>query len=753
MVTPFQDAFPTTAIPLPDAYVQALAQEVPYPYPSQVTVIGSLFPVPVPATSWERMDGKVERDENGALYIKQSRNLLVCFPTSAGKTFLIKLFLLKHLDNGTNFYTVPLKSLADEKHDEFTKQFPGLKIGIMTGDYQHMLKATVSSYDIIITTYEKLDSLLRNSLELMQEIVSCIVIDEIHELGSDRGKCIENFVMKLKMIGDVPIMATSATVGNASQIARWLDADLFVSKFRPVPLKKGVLVDGEIEYDDGSFERYARTVEGTASLEDIITKKLEAGDQIMYVRATRDHASSFAKKMSLLVGDAYKDDGLVLPHAKTKDEQALSKCIRRGIACHHAGLRSENRTYIEKMFKKGRIKFLCATTTLAAGVNLPSRVVLLDWRRFSKESGGQEPLPVMEVLQILGRAGRPQYDSIGYGILVCKNDREYEYCMDTYLTLPPEQINSPLLDSGNLFHSLLGNIGTASVTAEDLLTYYSYSFGYCQDKDRMIKKVIKTMSSFEKFPEPMVSVTNDAYRLTPIGKIVKQYYVDPDDASIIIEMIRDCKALSTLSVVHAIMKCHAGAPLSVRGRSGWEEAIEDARDKLYYDDLDVNDREQVREIQTALILVGTGQPGETIYADESVSFDKLCERYGIEGGDIQRLVGPGGKIFWLLQFASRVAKYYRKVEIARLIDIITIRLRYGVSTKIVPLCSIDNVGRERGKALYRAGYTTVASVASAGTAMISKVDVNGKLLGDDLASKIVKDAIAIINARKRAEVM
>jgi helicase len=744
----FQKEFRTDSIPLPRRLINQLVKEVEYPYPPQVIAIGMMFPVPIPASIANKYEHLIDSRRGDKVFLKQYRNVMVCSPTSSGKTFSAILFILKHLKPGkVGMYSVPLKALGEEKHRQFSKQFPSLKIGLMTGDYHSVRTSQIGRYDIIIIVYEKLDSMLRNDIKTARDAISAVVIDEIHVMKTDRGKIIEPMIMRLKEIDNIPIMASSATVSNSDDISSWLNAGLLVSDFRPVPLKIGVLHDGNLEYEDGSFEEAGKTVEDT------ITNLVKKGEQIMYVRATRKQASAFAKKMVSKMKGKFYDSSLSIPVKKTEPQLELnSRCIKYGVAWHHAGLVQENRTYIEESFKDGNIRLIVATTTLSAGINIPARYVFVDFKRWS--GWGMEPLPVMEIFQILGRAGRVGYDEEGTGILVCRNEDNYYYCTDTYFNGIPEPIESPLLGKEILFHSIIGDIGSEHGNREsDIIKFYEKnSFAARQDKKKLITNLRKTLYKFRYFQEPLVESLDDdgSLELTGMGKIVKRYYVDPVDAEIIIEMIRNCKSLNSISIVHAIMRCKSVFPVNPRGSTEtWDQLIYSSRGKLYYDSVDLSDLVELKALKTAIVLVGTGESDEVIYADESVKSDVFFGKYGISLGDMQRLTGSGGKLFWLAAFAASVAGYYKKKKIKNLINELYYRLKYGISKKLVPICRIKYVGRERGKILFSSGYQDVLKIARARTADIAKLMIGKKRLGTDTANTIIDEAVKLHVKKKK----
>ncbi len=181
----------------------------------------------------------------------EGKNLLVCTPTSSGKTLIAELAALNLIfhNNGKAVYIVPLKALANEKFREMKKDFGHLiKIALSIGDADSS-EPHLSKYDLIITTSEKFDSLIRHHAEWISQL-KCVIVDEIHILNDvSRGPTIEIVITILKhFLKNPQIIGLSATIGNPKELAQWLDAELIVDDWRPVELKKGVYADGKIEF-------------------------------------------------------------------------------------------------------------------------------------------------------------------------------------------------------------------------------------------------------------------------------------------------------------------------------------------------------------------------------------------------------------------------------------------------------------------------------------------------------------------------
>jgi helicase len=182
----------------------------------------------------------------------ENKNMLICTPTGSGKTAIATLAIIKKLsqEKGKAAYIVPLKALANEKYKTYKELFQttGFKTEISTGDLDSK-DEKLGNYDLLILTVEKMDSLIRHNTKWIKEIKT-IIIDEIHLLNDiTRGPTLEVLLTILKKkFPKTQLIGLSATIGNPKELAEWLNAELVIDDWRPVPLKKGVYLKGEIEF-------------------------------------------------------------------------------------------------------------------------------------------------------------------------------------------------------------------------------------------------------------------------------------------------------------------------------------------------------------------------------------------------------------------------------------------------------------------------------------------------------------------------
>ena len=371
---------------------------------------------------------QVEAVKQGLL---EGKNLVISIPTAAGKTLLAELAALKHVLelSGKAIYLCPLRALAAEKYKDF-KRFEslGVKVAITSGDYDSS-DYYLPRYDIIISTNEKFDALLRHGVSWIDEEVTLVIVDECHLLNDHhRGPTLEILLARLFMKNtNLQLIALSATIGNSDDLSEWLGAELVQSEWRPVPLKEGIYCDDHVIYSDYSTRDipYKRK----DLLLNIALDSYQSQEQVLIFVPSRRSAIATAQKIGTeiekLIGPREKKELLEIADSLTTNiSDPLSKqlvdIMKTGSAFHHAGLNSDQRAIVENSFKNGTIKILCATPTLSSGINLPAkRVVISSVYRYSVEQGSY-PIKTLEYKQMVGRAGRPQFDTEGEALLIAK---------------------------------------------------------------------------------------------------------------------------------------------------------------------------------------------------------------------------------------------------------------------------------------------------------------------------------------------
>ncbi len=394
------------------------------------------------------------------------RSLMVCSPTGSGKTMVGEMALLRSvLDGKRGLYLVPLRALAVQVADTFRERYGshGFSIGISTGDF-HTTGEDLGSHDIIITTYERTDSLLRHKTSWLSE-VGTVVIDEIQTLSQqERGPRLEGTIIRLKhLIEDLQIVALSATIGAPDQLAEWLGCELIHSTERPVPLVSKIFP----------------TKDRKQTIRDFVMTTIQANGQAVVFMRTRREAEVGAVDLSYHVSKqlttserAELDSHLEsIENWNVTVPSELRTLLHDGVAFHHAGLNASTRRLVERLFRKGLVRAICATTTLAAGMDLPARTVVISTTR--SPANYQKYLSANHVHQMLGRAGRPGMDKKGYGIILADSRAESEFIRKNYFistkTDTEEEVLLPRYDS------VISSLNDTGALAEQLLVFLDWS--------------------------------------------------------------------------------------------------------------------------------------------------------------------------------------------------------------------------------------------------------------------------------------
>ena len=314
--------------------------------------------------------------------LNKEKNFLICIPTASGKTLIGEMALINHLldenktpTNKKGLFIVPLKALASEKYEEFKKKYEkyGLKVALSIGDYDE--KEDLSSYDIIITTAEKLDSLMRHEIDWLND-VSVAIVDEIHLINDEkRGGTLEVLLTKLKNL-DVQIIGLSATIGNPEELAEWLNAELVIDNWRPVELRKGIFFQNKIMYLNGECKELP-DFSNNQMLNLVLDCVKEGGCCLVFCNS-KNGAVNEAKKLNLKKylsnSEKYelqklRDEILSILDPPTETCKTLAECVEKGVAFHHAGLTYEHRRIVEEGFRNKLIKVICCTPTLCLNAN------------------------------------------------------------------------------------------------------------------------------------------------------------------------------------------------------------------------------------------------------------------------------------------------------------------------------------------------------------------------------------------------
>lgn len=430
-------------------------------------------------------------------------NILMCAPTGAGKTNVAMLSVLRTLSNFRNskgklllnnfkiVYIAPLKALVQEQVREFDRRLShlGIKVGELTGD-SNLTKHQIESTQILVTTPEKWDIITRKNNDASYiSLVRLIIIDEIHLLHDERGPALESIVARtMKNMDDnnenkVRFVGLSATLPNYKDVAQFLRVEknglfYFDASHRPCPLAQQFIGITEKK----AFKKYEAMNEVCYQK---VIQNINEGNQVIIFVHSRKETTKTAKWLANKLVEDEKLESLMKfsngvkeilrSEAENAKNKGLKTVLPMGFAIHHAGMNIEDRRTAEDLFAEGHIKVLVSTATLAWGVNLPAHTVIIKGTSvYSPEKGTWVDLSPQDILQMLGRAGRPRYDTHGDGIIITSQEQVKYYLAILNQQLPIEsQMYSKLADSIN------AEIVSGSIRSlKDCIDWLGYTYLY-----------------------------------------------------------------------------------------------------------------------------------------------------------------------------------------------------------------------------------------------------------------------------------
>jgi helicase len=686
-------------------------------------------------------------------------NMLISIPTASGKTILAEMAIHKSVERkGRCIYIVPLRALASEKYEDFSNK--GITVGIATGDLDRQ-DAYLGSYDLIVATSEKTDALIRNRAPWMHTI-SLVVIDEIHLIASEhRGATLEMVIAKLRHANpEIQIIGLSATIGNPKTLAGWMGAHLITSTWRPVDLRQGVYFNGVIQFGETGPEKSTpnRIVPQKTRHDDLnlCVDTIEEGGQCLLFVSSRRNAEGFAKRAAKGLGcktpesvvlakqllklrqttgeitDAQADTNASQKKKKDTDSQlfkdnVLASCVAQGIAFHHAGLKREERSLIEDGFRKGYISVISATPTLAAGLNLPARrVVIRDYMRFTADQG-MVPIPVMEYHQMAGRAGRPHLDPYGEAVLIAKDQQMVPELIDYFIDAAPEHVTSQCTDENSIAAHILSLITSEFARTADSVTrfmektFYSYQHPTSRTMENVVREVIEALEQIG-----MISIDGEVgkehLRPTSLGMLTTQLYIDPMSARIIIDNLTGVTKVTPTSIFHLIGCTSDMQTLYLKSK---DHQILDAYTYQHKEEFlcpmpSDQEGEEIwlRALKTALVL--------NEWINEAFE-ERIEERFGVGAGDIYNVVESAK---WLLYASSRLSSMAIPAAY-NAISTVMLRTQHGVKAELLPLVKLRDIGRIRARRMYNAGMKDDASILAAGHSQLARI------IGATLAQRVI----------------
>ncbi|AWB27737.1 ATP-dependent DNA helicase [Halococcoides cellulosivorans] len=648
--------------------------------------------------------------------VTQSENLVASVPTASGKTLIAELAITSRLADGTALYIVPLRALASEKRDTFADlEAYGIDVGVATGRYEES-GAWLADCDLVVATSEKVDSLVRNDAPWIDDL-SVVVADEVHLVDDgNRGPTLEVTLAKLRQRNpDLQTVALSATIGNAGELADWLDAALVDSEWRPIELQMGVHYGQSVHVEDGS-QRELAVESGENQTAAIVRETIrEDGSTLVFVNSRRN-AEAAARRLAgttgseLAPGERDRLETLAQEVRQVSDTDTsadLADALEDGAAFHHAGLASEHRAIVEDAFRERLCKAVVATPTLAAGVNTPARrVVVRDWQRYDGTAGGMVPLSVLEVHQMCGRAGRPGLDPYGEALLLASGHEELEELFDRYVWADPEPVRSKLAAEPALRMHVLATVASGFANSRaTLLDFLDRTLYATQTPDRaQIERVTDDVIAYLERQDFLDR--SDGLAATGLGHTVSRLYVDPMSAAVVLDGLRAADGEpSALGLYHLVARTPDMYELYLR--SGEDETYTEELYEREAELLGPTPSEFGDQFEDWLSALKTARLLED-WAEECEE-SEITDRYDVGPGDLRGKVETSE---WLLGAAESLATE-AGLDCGPAIARARQRVADGVGAELLDLVGISEVGRKRARRLHDAGLESPADVREA----------------------------------------
>ena len=699
----------------------------------------------------------------------EKKNFLITIPTASGKTLIAMLAILSHLSKHKTkiVYLTPLRALTSEKFEEFKKLEKlslgrKIKVAISTGDSKEK-KEKLEDADVIFLTNESMDANMAFQKDWIYDI-GLVVSDEIHLIGdSGRGPTLEIILTRLRsgFFGKNPpkIIGLSATISNSDELADWLNCELIESTFRRVPLSEAVysrhiITNQDREETEGNLTKNRQESRHQKDWIGLGLDTVDNGDQCLIFAMTRKNSVAWAKEAGLDVvkmltenqrKELEKISKKILPkqsYDNTKLTTELAKTVKNGTAFHHAGLDQRCRTIIENEFKNRHIKLLTATPTLAAGVNLPARrVVIPSFMRYT--TNGLQKISILEYKQMCGRAGRPQYDNMGESIIIAKGypDEVLEY----YIDGKPEPLESKTLDEdSSLRINLLGFIYTASkfnaTSYEKIIKFFSQTFAAYQLSDDSIleRKISEQLEKLKKFG--MITDEN-GFKPTKLGIRVFYLRIDPETASdmtnYIENYVRGTKhTFGILYMITNLPEFYSQYPIPDKYLEYVDDLV-NKNEKLY-----TQQKFSSEDYFKSLLILYKWI--------DAMTFQNMSEHFDAEPGDIFYIKENAKNLVYIFTEIIKFWRDYAKENKQKKIvseyqslidesDLLKLQIQHGVPEKYLELVKIKQIGRVRAQILYKNGYKNRLDLKKVKIEKLAAIDKIGMVIAKSIKLQVGKE--------------
>ncbi len=507
-----------------------------------------------------------------------------------------------------------------------------------------------------------------------------------------------------------------------------------------MPLREGVYFEGAAIFNDGTVN-WIQSESGVDAV-DLALDTIRQGGQVLLFVNTRKSAEATAARAASAIRNALPDtDRTELASmaekalSRSSEQTRLSKklfgLLPHGVAFHHAGILTSDRRIIEDAFREGSVKFLAATTTLAMGLNLPSRrVIIRDWRRFESGSG-MVPIPVMEVKQMAGRAGRPGLDAYGEAVLIAGNKHDERVLFERYIKGRAEDVTSGLgTEQALRIHTLAAIAGGFADSRADLLEFLEQTLYARQSGVREISAITDKVLEF-LVREALVT-GKDGLAATRFGRRVSELYIDPLTGVLLRTGLSFDREKTSFGLLHMITTVPdmPGISLKQADIDRMLAVYSRENDRLLGTYPAIPTEDMLSQVKLASLI------SEWI---NEMPEDDLSASFGVGPGDIHTYVDMAD---WLLYSSFEIARIFKHADAEQALEPLRMRVQYGVRAELLPLVSLKGIGRKRARNLFNAGFKTARDIADADLRDLEKVPAIGKTIAEDIRKQVSGEAAA-----------
>ena len=460
---------------------------------------------------------------------------------------------------------------------------------------------------------------------------------------------------------------------------------------------------------------------------------LRSGKQAIIFANTKNSAEKtaeeIAKKLKEITHETLAQEALNALSSPTKQCRRLYECLRKGIAFHHSGLAPKQRELIEDSFRARKLSLIAATPTLAAGLDLPAfRVILKDLRRYGMR--GLQYIPVLEYLQMAGRAGRPKFDAKGEAILIASSEGQSDELIQRYIHGKPEQIYSKLGAEPALRTYVLSLVATNVVrTRKQIQEFFSKTFFAHQYGDTSVlsRKIDDTLAQLEEWEFLAGERADDfrsahdlmkgAYDATPMGKRVAELYIDPYTAHFFVEMLRRAadrvpQAFAWLQIISSTLEMRPRLRAGTRDQELLQQALLDFGDELLEKEPSIYEDEHqefLDSVKTALFFRD--------WTEERTE-EALLDAYSIRPGETRVKLAIAEWLLYCLEEISRILQFKHLLSPLRRIKLCVIN---GVKEELLPLLQLRHIGRVRARKLFNNKIKDLKAVKEADISLLAQL--------------------------------